>query len=125
MVAYRWAYRRRDRVAGHGISVRGDSVSLGRTATGRGDLIGGGGDALIPATPPREAIALPRKDASERFSWQYVHTVPGVEKRKRAKKQSRNEAGTGYRREAQERVDQRKRIVTVDSQPFPPATRHE
>ena len=64
---------------------------------GRSDLIGGGCDALISATPPREAIAERRKDASERFSGQYVHTVPGVEKKKRTKKQSRNEAGTGYR----------------------------
>ena len=67
-------------------------------AAGRSDLIGNGCDALIPATPPREAIDRRRRDANERFAGQYVHTVPSVEKRKRAKKQSRNEpGGTGYR----------------------------
>ena len=64
---------------------------------GRGDLIGSGCDALIPSTPPREAIALRRKNANERFAGEYVHKVPNVEKKKRAKKQSRHEPGSGYR----------------------------
>jgi uncharacterized radical SAM protein YgiQ len=64
---------------------------------GRADLIGEGCDALIPSRPPREAIVRRRKNANERFAGEYVHTVPAVEKRKRAKKQSRHESGAGYR----------------------------
>ena len=64
----------------------------------RGDLIGAGRDALIPATPPREASASRRGGAGERFGGEYVHTVPVAGKqRKRAKKESRHEAEAGYR----------------------------
>jgi uncharacterized radical SAM protein YgiQ len=66
-------------------------------AAGRRDLIGSGCDALIPSTPPREAIVRRRKSANERFAGKYVHTVPDAEKGKRAKKQSRHESGRGYR----------------------------
>ena len=64
---------------------------------GRSDLIGSGCDALIPATPPREAIVRRRKNANNRFAGEYVHTIPDVEKRRRAKKQSRHEVAAGYR----------------------------
>jgi hypothetical protein len=64
---------------------------------GRRDLIGQGCDALIPAEPPREAVMRRRKDASERFSGEYVHTVPTARKKKRAKKESRHESEHGYR----------------------------
>ncbi len=64
---------------------------------GRSDLIGNGCDALIPSAPPREAIAGRRRDANDRFTGEYVHTVPGGDKRKRSKKQSRHESGAGYR----------------------------
>ena len=64
---------------------------------GRGDLIGNGCDALIASTPPAEAIARRRKNANERFAGEYVHTVPGTDKKKRAKKESRHDAGPGYR----------------------------
>jgi len=68
---------------------------------GRSDLIGSGCDALIPATPPREAIVRRRQHANERFSGEYVHPVPtpepGTEPRKGAKRQSRHESGAGYR----------------------------
>jgi uncharacterized radical SAM protein YgiQ len=43
---------------------------------GRGDLIGGGCDALIPANPPKEALAARREQAND-----YVHTVPNQQKR--------------------------------------------
>ena len=69
---------------------------------GRRDLIGAGCDALIPATPPREARDRRRQDAGERFEGAYVHTVPGAgagEKKKRSRKQSRHAAGSGYRPE--------------------------
>jgi radical SAM superfamily enzyme YgiQ (UPF0313 family) len=56
---------------------------------GRGDLIGSGCDALIPAKPPTEAIARRRKDAGD-----YVHAI---EKKKRSKKESRHAAAAGYR----------------------------
>jgi uncharacterized radical SAM protein YgiQ len=64
---------------------------------GRSDLIGPGCDALIPEHPPREAILRRRKDANARFRGEYVHTVPDGGKKKRAKKESRHEAGPGYR----------------------------
>ena len=44
---------------------------------GRQDLIGDGCDCLIPSKPPREALDRRRKDANERFSGKYVHTIPG------------------------------------------------
>jgi uncharacterized radical SAM protein YgiQ len=54
---------------------------------GRADLIGQGCDALIPSKPPREAILRRRQDANA-----------GAEKKKVARKQSRNEPGApGYR----------------------------
>jgi uncharacterized radical SAM protein YgiQ len=68
---------------------------------GRSDLIGSGCDALIPTTPPREAIVRRRAHANERFSGEYVHTVPTsvseTESGKGAKRQSRHESGAGYR----------------------------
>jgi len=64
---------------------------------GRGDLIGGGCDALIPERPPREAILKRREKAGAQFAGEYVHTVPNAEKKKRTKKQSRHEPGSGYR----------------------------
>ena len=65
---------------------------------GRDDLIGASCDALIPDTPPREARDRRRRDAEARFEGAYVHNVPGAGgKRKRSRKQSRNEAGSGYR----------------------------
>jgi uncharacterized radical SAM protein YgiQ len=67
---------------------------------GRGDLIGSGCDALIPSTPPREAIVRRRAQANERFAGEYVHDVPGVTQRtsrKATKKQSRHESRAGYR----------------------------
>jgi uncharacterized radical SAM protein YgiQ len=64
---------------------------------GRGDLIGAGGDALIPARPPREAVEARRRDANERFGGKYVHTVPADGKKKRAKKESRHDPESGYR----------------------------
>jgi hypothetical protein len=64
---------------------------------GRADLIGQGCDALIPSAPPRAAILRRREDANARFRGDYVHTVPGTEKKKRSRKQSRNESEAGYR----------------------------
>jgi hypothetical protein len=43
---------------------------------GRGDLIGGGCDCLIPAQPPREALEARRRQADETARGDYVHTVP-------------------------------------------------
>jgi uncharacterized radical SAM protein YgiQ len=58
------------------------------TKAGRGDLIGNGCDALIPAAPPKEAIALRRKSANA----DYYHAVP-------APKKTRVTPGKGYRPE--------------------------
>ena len=64
---------------------------------GRRDLIGQGCDALIPSEPPHEAVVRRRKDATERFRGEHVHTVPKTERKKRTKRESRHEAGAGYR----------------------------
>jgi uncharacterized radical SAM protein YgiQ len=64
---------------------------------GRGDLIGEGCEALIPSRPPREAIRRRRDEADARFRGDYVHTVPGTEKKKRSRKQSRHDSESGYR----------------------------
>jgi len=66
---------------------------------GRGDLIGHGCDALIPAEPPRKVLERRRADANKRFDGKYVHALPDVEKRKRSRKRSRHESTTGYRPE--------------------------
>jgi hypothetical protein len=73
---------------------------------GRPDLIGGGGDALIPANPPREAILARRRRANPSTGGEHVHAVPragradpapgGSGKRGR-KRQSRHTADAGYR----------------------------
>jgi radical SAM superfamily enzyme YgiQ (UPF0313 family) len=64
---------------------------------GRQDLIGQGCDALIPERAPREAIDSRRNDADKRFRGEYVHTVPGTDKRKRSRKESRGGDSVGYR----------------------------
>lgn len=43
---------------------------------GRADLIGGGCDALIPAQPPKEALAARRAHAETSLRGDHVHTVP-------------------------------------------------
>jgi hypothetical protein len=43
---------------------------------GRSDLIGSGCDALIPATPPREALEYRRTQAERSMRGDYVHTIP-------------------------------------------------
>lgn len=43
---------------------------------GRGDLIGGGCDALIPANPPKEALQQRREHANEAVRGDYVHQIP-------------------------------------------------
>src|SRR6202008_1706610 len=43
---------------------------------GRTDLIGNGCDALIPATPPREALKARREHANQTMRGEYVHTIP-------------------------------------------------
>ena len=64
---------------------------------GRQDLIGAGCDALIPATPPPEALEARRKDANARFRGDYVHTIPDEKKKKGKRKESRRPPGKGYR----------------------------
>ena len=51
---------------------------------GRQDLIGGC-EGLIPAQPPREAIAARRERADEAVRGDHVHTVPGPGKGGRGK----------------------------------------
>jgi uncharacterized radical SAM protein YgiQ len=60
---------------------------------GRKDLIGDGCDCLIPAVPPREALQRRRKEASDRFSGAYVHTIPKPGAKNQ--RQSRHQPGSG------------------------------
>jgi hypothetical protein len=78
---------------------------------GRQDLIGSGCDCLIPAQPPKEAIARRRRLANTRFRGEYVHQIDGPKlpsepaaKSKRpgskgpdTRKKSRHAPGRGYR----------------------------
>src|SRR5262245_6546887 len=47
---------------------------------GRTDLIGGGCDCLIPAQPPKEALAARRERANDAVRGDHVHTVPNEKK---------------------------------------------
>ena len=64
---------------------------------GRTDLIGSGCDALIPATPPREALLRRRRDANDRFRGEYVHQLPSGSDKTRTRKQGRSRKSRGYR----------------------------
>jgi hypothetical protein len=43
---------------------------------GRGDLIGGGCDALIAAHPPKEALQSRRQNAIDAVKGDFVHRIP-------------------------------------------------
>jgi uncharacterized radical SAM protein YgiQ len=47
---------------------------------GRADLIGNGCDALIPETPPKEALQARRDQANDATRGDYVHTIPNPAK---------------------------------------------
>jgi uncharacterized radical SAM protein YgiQ len=64
---------------------------------GRTELIGSGCDCLIPSQPPDEAIKQRRKHANEQVRGEFVHAIPGDEKKKGKRKKSRHSAGPGYR----------------------------
>ena len=68
---------------------------------GRGDLIGGGCDSLIPSQPPKEALQARMERTNEAVRGEYVHTVPNGD---RGNKQSQ-----GYRpeRKSAKRQDRR------------------
>ena len=51
------------------------SVREALLQAGRGDLIGGGCDWLIPAQPPKEALEARRRRANEAARGDHVHTV--------------------------------------------------
>jgi hypothetical protein len=56
---------------------------------GRTDLIGNGCDALIPAQPPKEALARRRDNANQAVRGDHVHTIPKRGYRPRRKTQER------------------------------------
>jgi hypothetical protein len=61
------------------------------TRAGRADLIGDGCDCLIPAHPPKVALAARRKDANKALKADYYHAVPV------SKKPKADQPGRGYR----------------------------
>ncbi len=66
-------------------------------AAGRTDLIGNGCDALIPAQPPREALAARMQRANQTVRGDYVHQVP-TPGRKKGYRPGRKSAGRRPRR---------------------------
>jgi hypothetical protein len=58
---------------------------------GRMDLIGSGCDCLIPAQPPKEALAARRQHADQAVRGDHVHTVPN--RRKKGYRPGRKTAG--------------------------------
>jgi radical SAM superfamily enzyme YgiQ (UPF0313 family) len=86
---------------------------------GRSDLIGNGCDALIPAQPPREALQHRRDDANNRFRGEFVHAPAArllessraakTPKKKGKGRQSRHEAGPGYRPDTKKSKRRRQR----------------
>lgn len=65
---------------------------------GRTDLIGDDCDALIPSSPPREALMRRREDANARFRGEYVHKIGGKPAGKGGNNKERRERSTkGYR----------------------------
>ena len=74
-------------------------VSAALRQAGRAELIGGGCDCLIPASPPKEAIKKRRESAGKQFRGEYVHKMADGSKaqKKGKKKESRYAPGQGYR----------------------------
>ncbi len=62
---------------------------------GRTDLIGNDCDALIPASPPPQAVERRRADANARFRGEYVHKIG--DKNQPGSKQRRERSTKGYR----------------------------
>jgi hypothetical protein len=71
---------------------------------GRADLIGGGCDALIPATPPPEALRVRQEKANAVMKGDHYHAVPtpgkkgGKGPRKKGYRPGRKSAGRQERR---------------------------
>jgi hypothetical protein len=65
---------------------------------GRGELIGTGCDALIPAQPPKEALQSRRERANAAVKGDHVHTVPNKPRGRRGYRPGRKQAGRRERR---------------------------
>jgi hypothetical protein len=80
---------------------------------GRGDLIGGGCDSLIPAQPPKEAIEAKRRQANEAIQGDHCHTVPKLSRGRKPGERGLQQPGQkkGYRpgRKSQQRQQRKKR----------------
>ena len=70
---------------------------------GRGDLIGGGCDCLIPAQPPKEAIEARRKRANEQVGGDHYHTVANPAKGEAAGERGLQKKGYRPGRKTQQR----------------------
>ena len=80
--------------------------------SGRGDLIGNGCDALIPAQPPKEAIEARRRRANRPAEGDHYHTVANPAKGQKAgERGAEPPKATGYRpgRSTQQRRQGKKR----------------
>jgi len=72
---------------------------------GRSDLIGGGCDALIPASPPKEALKARREHANQQARGEYVHTIPKPSKAPA----SNSQPAAGYRPQRKSSVRRNRR----------------
>jgi hypothetical protein len=87
---------------------------------GRQDLIGDGCDALIPATPPREALERRRREANEAMDGTYVHKIANPSKAKFKSRQSRPnhpQARTSSQNNSQNNQAQSKQAPSKQAQP--------
>jgi uncharacterized radical SAM protein YgiQ len=72
---------------------------------GRTDLIGGGCNALIPASPPKEALNARREHANQQARGEYVHTIPKSSK----SPASNSQPAAGYRPQRKSSVRRNRR----------------
>jgi hypothetical protein len=79
---------------------------------GRTDLIGGGGDAMIPAHPPKEALRARMERANDSVRGDHVHTVPN-EKKQRGYRPGRKSAKRRDRRCAMNGVEPVVRLMLL------------
>jgi hypothetical protein len=74
---------------------------------GRAELIGNGCDALIPATPPREALDARRERANDAVRGDHYHSVANPAKGEAAGERGLPKQGYRPRRKSAKRQDRR------------------
>ncbi len=86
---------------------------------GRGDLIGGGCDCLIPSVPPKEALAARRRQANEGARGDHYHTVANPAKGEAAGERGLPKQGYRPGRQGARRQNKHKKRTGDDSSARP------